>query len=66
MLLLKVRSYVNNTDFILLVIMQNLVACSMYTCGVLMESERQTPGSSSEPPRKTEIAHAAELLCVVP
>jgi len=46
--------------------MQNLVACGMYICGVFMESERQTLGSSSEPPRKIEIAHAGELLCVVP
>lgn len=66
MLLVKVKSNVNNTVFILLVIMQNLVPCSMYTCGVLMESEKQTPGSSSEPPRKKEIARAGELLCVVP
>lgn len=29
-----------------------------------MESETQTPGSSSEPPRKIEAAHGGELLCV--
>lgn len=64
-LLLKVKINANNTDFILLVIMQNLAACSMYTCGALMEPERQILGSSSEPPRQTETAHAGELLCVV-
>lgn len=41
MLLLKFKSSAKTTTFILRVIMQNLVACAMYTSGVLMESQRQ-------------------------